>query len=159
MIPKDRDLGTSPIWRLLDIVVTVYTYYFLSSFTDEDVFLKYSREIDELLSKNWQNRKKLNLQKINFMPNNIQVHMYVCADQLHVSTHLNASNTKLNSVTHMEFSLEGSKWSVSGYVRLFQVWQCFVYDWNKMLLFNSVSSSNIIVLSCANSVKPWEDFI
>ena len=37
------------------------------------------------------------------------MHMCVCAEQVHESTYLNPSNTELNSVTHMEFSLEGSK--------------------------------------------------
>ena len=72
----------------------------------------------------------------NFMPNK----MYVCADQLNMFTYLNPTNTELNSVTHMEFSLEGSKWSVSGYLSLFQVWQCFVYNWNKTWLFSNVHS-------------------
>ena len=50
LLLKDRDLGTSPVWRLLNVVVLVHSCYILSSFTDKDVLLKRSHEIDELLS-------------------------------------------------------------------------------------------------------------
>ena len=50
---KDRDLGTSSVWHLLNVVVVVCSCYILSSFTDKDVLLKRSHEIDELLSKTY----------------------------------------------------------------------------------------------------------
>ena len=50
LISKDRDLGTSPIQYTLDIAVVVYPCCILLAFTDENVLLKYSHEIDELLS-------------------------------------------------------------------------------------------------------------
>ena len=55
---RDRDLGTSPIWYLLDVVVVVYT---CCKHPQEDVLLKYSHKIDELLSHDCKCRLRIKI--------------------------------------------------------------------------------------------------